>query len=403
MDSRAIAILWDRSLLWGIMAWRALRSFGARCRLTSAQKIAQGWLLGKQPAVLLAPGGNARQKAEALGNDGMAAIRAYVAAGGHYLGFCGGAGLALTHADGLGLCPWQRKSYLERLYHLVSGHVMASVNNRRIALPVWWPGRFEPVPGTDVSVLATYQEPGPDFWLADLPLMEAPEYLRQMWHKTDRLDPGQVFPAGQPLVIGGAYGSGTYILSYSHLETPQASSANAWLYELLMQYGASAQPRIVPDWDLAPASIRPADEARRCLHTFHARLYELITFAQRSGLFFPRTSWLLGWRPGAPGITFNHLLASLALLAALPPEEPFLSLWQEKGGDFARLMDAFFWQAEEFLWNFRLARTLGNDPVGVSLAGERERIFGHPMLGGGMAGSALAFLEQAIFADQPED
>lgn len=383
------------------MAWRALRSFGARCSLTSAQKIAQGWLLGKQPAVLLVPGGNARQKADALGGEGMAAIRDYVAAGGRYLGFCGGAGLALTHSAGLGLCPWQRRSYPERLYHLVSGHVMASVDNGSIALPVWWPGRFDPGAAKDISILAAYQEPGPDFWLADLPLMEAPEYLRRLWHRTERLDPGLVFPAGQPLVIGGGYARGNYILSYSHLETPGAPSANAWLCELLAQYGVTVKKRIAQAWDLAPARARPAGEAGRSLHTLHVHLHELISLAQRSGLFFPRTAWLLGWRPGAPGIICNHLLASLALLAELPQAEPFLTLWQDKGRAFCELMDGFFRQAEEFFWNFRLARTLGKGFGEESLANDRERIFGHPMFGGGLAGQALDFLEHAIFADQP--
>lgn len=360
-------------------------------------------MLGKQPAVLLAPGGNARQKADALGSAGMASIRAYVAAGGHYLGFCGGAGLALTHANGLGLCPWHRQSYPERLYHLVSGHVMASVANGSIALPVWWPGRFESSPGGDISILATYQNPGPDFWLADLPLMQAPEYLRELWHRRDRLDADRVFPAGQPLVVGGAVGNGSYILSYSHLETPQAPSANAWLCELLAPYGVTVEKRIAAPWDLAPAHARPADEARRTLHALHMRLYELIGLAQRSGLFFPRTAWLLGWRPGAPGIICNHLLASLALLAELCPTQYFLELWQEKGGVFCELMHDFFRQAEEFFWNFRLARALGQEALEAVLVQERERIFGHPMLGGGMAGSALVFLEQAIYADQPDE
>ena len=140
-----ICILWDASHIWGLMAWRAVRALGLPCRLVKGKEIAEGAYLGKpgksapcgaasangeNTALLLVPGGNARLKAAALGDAGRETVRSWVAAGGNYLGFCGGAGLALTHpnlAHGLHLCPWSRAAYPERLYHLISGHVRAHV------------------------------------------------------------------------------------------------------------------------------------------------------------------------------------------------------------------------------------------------------------------------------------
>lgn len=94
-DARPICILWDASHIWGLMAWRAVRALGLACRLVKGKEIAEGALLGKpgldatphrsgvrrrteQPCLsgcpssplLLAPGGNARLKAQALGDAG---------------------------------------------------------------------------------------------------------------------------------------------------------------------------------------------------------------------------------------------------------------------------------------------------------------------------------------------
>jgi len=89
-------ILWDESHVWGLLAWRAVESMGLPYRLVRAQEIADGLLSRNPPALLLVPGGTARLKADALGETGMQAVRDYVAGGGSYLGFCGGAGLGLT-------------------------------------------------------------------------------------------------------------------------------------------------------------------------------------------------------------------------------------------------------------------------------------------------------------------
>ena len=54
-----VYILWDRSYIWGLIAWRALTSMGVPHRLLKAASIAQEALSGKPPSVLLVPGGRA--------------------------------------------------------------------------------------------------------------------------------------------------------------------------------------------------------------------------------------------------------------------------------------------------------------------------------------------------------
>ena len=296
--AQPIYMLWDASHIWGLMAWRALRALGLSCRLVKGQEIAEGALLGKPgscrayesavpPPLLVVPGGNARLKALALGEAGRAAVRAYLEQGGGYLGFCGGAGLALSHRDprdGLQLCPWSRAAYPQRLHHLISGHVRVrarageelsppgippllpagaagSRNNAPLSLPVWWPGRFAPENTEEVCVLAAYDAPDADFWLADLPLQRIPAHVFEAWQALYGINLSADFLTDQPLVVSGAYGQGRYVLSYSHLETPQSPDANAWLAHLLRRL-AALEPRrdLVPGWELG---IEIAPDARR--------------------------------------------------------------------------------------------------------------------------------------------
>ncbi len=62
-----VALLWDESHIWGLIAWRALAAWGLPHRLLSASAIAQGALSRNPPAALLVPGGWARAYVEAGG------------------------------------------------------------------------------------------------------------------------------------------------------------------------------------------------------------------------------------------------------------------------------------------------------------------------------------------------
>lgn len=398
MKGGAIQILWDSSHLWGVLAWHAMRCFGAPCELVSAQKIAQGSLLRKPPAVLLAPGGNARQKAHALGEAGRARIRDWVAGGGFYIGFCGGAGLALTHENGINLCPWARRIYPDRLYHLISGHIHASAQGGGLLLPVWWPGRFEPGSADGIEILAAYEGPGADLWLADLPLMEASGPIQAGWG--GRIDPDLDMPKSQPIVIRGKSGEGSYLLSYAHPETPDSPAANAWFGQLLAEKGITIKNSRIFPWKTLPESS--GDTIRKELAAAWRKLLDLMEIGERLGLFFRRSEWLAGWRQGAPGIAMNHLLAEMAMLALLDYGENGRECWRALRDRFAEALRAFLCEAEAFFWNFRLSQTLvAAGKAGIaSLCEERERIFGHPMTGGGIAGELLAMMDALILASQ---
>lgn len=446
-----VYILWDASHIWGLMAWRALRALGVPSRLVKAKEIAEGALHGKPghpggARLLLVPGGSARRKAALLGSAGRAAVRDFVRGGGSYLGFCGGAGLALSHAreeHGLGLCPWRRAPYAQRFQHLISGHVLATVPDAGagrpecapprdmaahaawaplpaapISLPVWWPGRFAPGPG-DVTPLATGIAPDADLWLADLPLAGVPPHVLETWRVCYGVDLSPDFLAGQPLVVSGAFGAGRYLLSYSHLETPESPAANAWLADILRGLGACA-PRAatVPAWRLettggeppspAPSAHDPAALARHA----RARISALLDLGVEHHLFFRRTPWLWGWRAGLPGMACNNLLAAFAELeelarraeAAPAPCEARERLRQGLGPRFSGLVALFAEGAEGWLMASRLAAMLAPslpDAVdGRGLAHQRAALFGHPMRGGGLAEELLQIAEECLYIAQ---
>ncbi|SDF79170.1 BPL-N domain-containing protein [Desulfovibrio legallii] len=459
-----IYILWDSAHIWGLMAWRAVRALGLPCRLVKGQEIAEGAFLRKpEPggaALLLVPGGNARLKAQALGPQGLDAVRRWVAQGGRYLGFCGGAGLALRHESdraGLNLCPWARAAYPQRLHHLISGHVRVRlrVDDPRVppelaagapdsgldgataaaplathghgpkpaaarfaappcattaapaaapALPVWWPGRFAPEEGADVRVLAAYDAPGEDFWLADLPLRRIPAQVFEAWQVLYGVNLSADFLAGQPLVAGGAYGEGSYILSYSHLETPRSPAANAWLAHLLRQAGYAPKGALVPLWQLrAPCAAWPAASGAPLLRALN-HMRGLLDLAVEHHLFFARTHWLWGWRAGQPGAACNNLHAALCTAAGLPPTPEALAYWTSVRPRFAALEELFTAGAEGYFLACRLADTLAPTlPEAVGKRGlehQREALFGHPMSGGGLLEELLTIAEELVYLSQ---
>ena len=438
----SVHILWDASHIWGLMAWRALRALGVSSRLVKAKEIAEGALHGKpghgaQPRLLLVPGGSAGRKAALLGRAGREAVRDFVRRGGAYLGFCGGAGLALSHAreeNGLGLCPWTRAPYALRIQHLVSGHLLAAVDDdatreacgalATLSLPVWWPGRFAPQSASpDVTVLATSVAPDADLWLADLPLVGVPPQVLETWRDCYGVDLSPQFLAGQPLVVRGSYGAGHYLLSYSHLETPESPGANAWLARILRGLGIAVPGAGVGAWSLdraEPASARTRAAASSSpslaatAREARARIRALLDLGVEQRLFFRRTPWLWGWRAGLPGMACSNLMAAFAELAQLaeiaeagppsPGEGPLGRLWERLGPRLAGLAALFAEGAEGWLMASRLADMLAPSlPDAVDsrgLASQRDALFGHPMQGGGVAGELLLMAEECLYAAQ---
>ena len=424
--AQPVFVLWDASHIWGLMAWRALRGMGLPCRLVKGKEIADGALLGKpgphspaqRPSLLLVPGGSARHKALALGAAGREAVRQWLAAGGAYLGFCGGAGLALSHArddEGLNICPWSRASYPQRLLHLISGQVRATLTageelslplpvGSALSLPVWWPGRFAPGRDENVRMLAAYARPDTDFWLADLPLQGIPRHVFDAWQALYGVDLSADFITGQPVVISGHYGKGRYVLSYSHLETPQSPDGNAWLTLLLQRLaGLAPYSHLVPEWHVDALPPVQHEAALALLEALQG-VRGLLHMAVEHHLFFRRTPWLWGWRSGLPGAACNNLHTALTTAAALSPSSYALRWWQDICPRFQELSRVFIAGAEGYLLACRLSDTLSPSlPDAVCKRGldnQREALFGHPMQGGGLVGELLSLVEEFIYLSQ---
>lgn len=413
-------ILWDASHLWGYAVLHAVRAAGVPYRVLKASEIAQEGVSGK---ALLAPGGGARAKAAALGAAGMEAVRGFVRGGGRYLGICGGAGLALS--SGIGLSPWKRAGMSDRLQHLVSGHIACSLEadgllppylkEKEVLLPVWWPGRFEePEAGSpeygEVRVLARYRAPGPDLHVADLPLSLLPEEVLTDWNAVYGVAFRPSLLDGRPCMTAGRYGRGEWLLSYSHLETPESPDAGCCLAHVLGLWGVadeSAAERLahVPRWEpdrLDEERVWPVRWEDTALLEAWGALAELFALARDLGLLFNRSSWLMGWRSGVPGAQLNGLRAALRAALSLEPSDARLAAWRGFAPSFSGKFGIFIQGAKSWLLARRLADTLADSLPGMLpkalLADQKIMLFGSPMSGGGLCGELQHSLESLLFA-----
>ncbi len=415
-----IAVLWDESHLWGLLVWRALSLWGLPFSLVTAREVAAGALAGKSGSdaarLLVVPGGTARRKAACLGRKGLAGVRAFVENGGTYLGFCGGAGLGLSGRDGLNLCPWTRQGFDDRLQHFLSGHISVDLARGhdltppslggRALVPVWWPGRFDDQPDPQVSVLAAYGEPGPDFWVADLPLSRLPEDTLADWAALYGLTLGPGFLRGHACAAECRHGRGRAILSYAHLETPASPQANVWLSHLLdaaLDRPAENRPAL-PAWDLAGLPVAWEDPV---LLAAREALAEIIAMGRDHLLFFWRTPWLLGWRRGLPGAAVNTLFALAAQCLALPPSPEALAYWKQARGSVAQALETFRQGLAGYLLAERLSMTvIPTAPDTVfpqALKEQREALFGPPMSAGGLYALLLDPLDELARLQLPGD
>ncbi|WP_147822309.1 BPL-N domain-containing protein [Salidesulfovibrio onnuriiensis] len=404
----SIHIYWDESHFWGLLVQRALKAWGVPHRLVRADEIAQGALAGKLdgeiPLALVVPGGRARGKMDRLGPAGQAEIRRYVNDGGAYVGFCGGAGLALSDT-GLGLCPWKRQGFDNRLQHFLSGHVNVALRTghslvpdtlgAHALIPVWWPGQFAEE-DNGVTVLATYGAPGPDFWVADLNLKHLPEGTLSDWEALYGIRLTPDFIQGRPCVITGQHGKGRYLLSYAHLETPASPQANAWLGHILGEIlGHPAFREPIPAWDVSGTEVRWADET---LLAAKAMLEEIIDTGRTHFLLFWRNPWLLGWRRGIPGAGINSLYSLICETLASEANESARTYWNEVSGRFSELMRLMHEGVTGYLLAERLAMTvLHSGPSAINprvLRENRAALFGKPPAPGGLYVQLAASLEE---------
>ncbi|MBI9078539.1 MAG: biotin--protein ligase [Pseudodesulfovibrio sp.] len=404
----SIHIYWDESHFWGLLITRALTAWGVPHRLVRGSEIAQGVLSGKSgkaQKMLIVPGGRAKGKADRLGVQGMDAICEFVHGGGTYLGFCGGAGLALTGPYGLGLSPWTRKGYTNRLHHFLSGHVESNLNTQdplvpddmddNVKLPVWWPGRFDPRDDS-VTVLARYNTPGPDFWVADIKLSTLPKGTMTDWENLYGINLRPDFLEGLPCVTANDFGTGKVILSYAHLETPASPQANRWLAHILgKSLGTTLDCGPIPAWDVASRQVVWEDPV---LMAARAAMEKIIATGTDHFLLFWRNPWLLGWRRGLPGAGINSLYSLICESLAVKPDAATLAFWKQHSPEFKVLMDLLANGLSGYLLAERLSMTMfHSSPEAVSTQGlceQRRALFGTPPEPGGIHADLAILLEE---------
>jgi hypothetical protein len=304
------AFLWDESFLWGLMAYKALKGLGLPFDLIKAEDIKTGALNNYK--MLFVPGGWASNKIKALGETGTMAIRNFVSDGGSYLGFCGGAGLATTGKDGIGLLNIKRRPTKERVPSF-SGRIELNVNEHPIwgggkacltpaIFHAWWPSQFI-VEDENMRILATYGDPLPDAFSSDLNVGDVESDSR--WEELEKvyqinLNPNRL--KNEPAVIEGTYGKGKVILSLVHFDTPDDHNGQQVLLNL-WEYLAGEKTDITND--PVKNSVNPGVGARRAVPLQICA--DLISVGERNFLWFWRNSMLLQWRRGVRGLEYNTL------------------------------------------------------------------------------------------------
>lgn len=388
MDNQPARLLWDAGGLWSVMTWQACRNLGLPLKPISAAQVAQGGLRGA--GLLVVPGGWPSLKKQALGEAGCDQVRSFVEAGGRYLGFCGGAGLALAVSDGMGLVKLGRIPRAQRLPAASGpmwveatteggGHAFWRGLSGPLRLNVWWPGQFAATDEAPVTVLARYKEPAPGFCSADLKM---DEQSQDDWAGLEeeygmRLDPGLL--RGEPAVIQALMGRGEAVLSYPHLDTPGSADGaqclgNLWRHWLGVEPGP-AFPGL--------SSRLPAAE------DLAGRAEELWREGLSLGLWQKRHPAMPLWRRGARGLEIWSLVALCRALAG--------AARQEHESLVARLACELepVWREGPAALEAQAA-LLANDrphPAGLTVL---QRWFPAPRRTGGELGSALISLEKAL-------
>jgi putative intracellular protease/amidase len=320
-----VGLLWDESFLWGVMAYRALREAGLPFRFVRAADIANGSL--RTFSTLFVPGGWASKKIIALGDNGVAAIRAFINDGGRFIGICGGAGLATT--EGMALLDVKRRPTSRRvpsfsgairlsLLHDAASDLTGSGGGslwHGIADPVfhaWWPSQF--TVGDTVSVLAKYGDALSDAFSSDLNVGDT--IAAGGWERPEQsyginLDPKRMFD--EPAVVAGHSGRGTILLSLVHFDTPGDLNGRCVLRNLwqlsgeIPEEGNPEGPARHPSLAYPPplASVCPSLAAS--IGEVKEAVDGVIELGLRNFLWFRRTPFILQWRRGVRGLEYCTL------------------------------------------------------------------------------------------------
>jgi hypothetical protein len=325
LKSGRVALLWDKSFLWGFLAVRTLRDLGFSVDLLTATDVRAGALASYQ--LLIVPGGWASLKSEELGVAGRKELQRYVYGGGAYLGICGGAGLALQVNEGLALVPVTRKAITDRLPNFsgsirvrqASPHPLWWSLQGEEVFQVWWPSQFDIVEPEDIQVLGRYGQPESDFCVSDLKVCETLAAGGD-WKQFEEdyqinLNPERLI--NEPAVLEGRYGEGRVLLSYPHLETPGDAAGNMALFNIWYDLLNTSVVGAGGDSDkLSPLTIKGVDsKTLERIGKIAREARMLVTLGERHNLWSWRNSWLLQWKRGVRGAEFGTIYVLLNGLA----------------------------------------------------------------------------------------
>ncbi len=379
-------LLWDHGGLWALMSWEACGQAGLRIEPITAAEVAAGGLAGA--GLLLVPGGWPSLKRRALGRAGARAVRRFVDQGGVYLGLCGGAGLALSVKEGLGLVELQRVASGRRLAG-ASGPIQVELTEPEHPLwqglgpapcfHVWWPAQLARPGNGAVRVLATYGAPAAGFCSSDLRADQVPE---GRWPALEQsyginLDPARL--RGWPAVVEAARGRGRVILSHLHFDTPGDAAglrvlANAWRTYL------GEEP--VPGAGDAGEGTGPGESPA-------AQAAELWERGRELGLWEERSPVMPLWKRASRGLEFWSLLR---LCRALAPRWPELSPARRR--QLNKVLEVVWRQGPLVLQG--LAADLAGRPAPPRAEQARRLWFGVPRRVEGELGRALELLEEVL-------
>ncbi len=429
-DGPPVAILWDQSHVWGLLCIDALSKLGLSFELLSAPEICKDRLDAFR--ILLVPGGWAAHKVRALGETGRLKIGKFIDEGGSYLGFCGGAGLALSSHPSLYLAPIRRMHISERLPS-ASGeiYVRGTLSHPawkdiapEIPVSVWWPSQFQPEPGWEAACLATYCAPGVGFQVADLRLSDLGEGAR--WEDLEKayginLDPARI--KAHPAIIEIERGKGRLILSYAHLETPGDFWGNRLFLNILNYLNDSSRAWRVPEARHAASKRQScAGDGRSdiCGMSLPASgvlsamqaAGDLIAFGETNQLWSWRKPWLLNWRRGIRGLEYGSLYVMLSCMANQernsdgqnPTFTPATSAadWERRANILEEKTLEFCALAKRLLSEEKIAARTGKvsklGKVNERVDALRNSLFGNEMSHGGLC-SALFDLIDGMLLD----